>query len=349
MTGDSRKGGLRRPQNRQSPPFSIRLLERAADHGDDASRDLNEDLSSGLPASYRTESDDLAAPACHITACIDKELDLRRLTRIHGWLWAVGRPMPPRPLHYQLLLRREILVAEQMDMHLVWTTGRIFVKPVPRFLLDSRFWTEYLCCAQGCNCSVDDDGCPLQCERRGLRGRALGFLFSYAALISYESDFRIAEEKHLLPQGLQWPAWRTFVKQLDTEHIYPDIDPRFYYGELRLSRLNKIYFLRTLYRGYMSRWNQYGSFFGDNLAWLAGATVYIAIVLTAMQVGLATNTLKNNNAFQSASYGFTVFSTLGPLICVSLIVLVFFLMCPINWCVTLKYSKKRVQLQGLHK
>src|SRR5689334_23059872 len=27
----------------------------------------------------------------------------------------------------------------------------------------------------------------------------------------------------------------------DTEHIYPDIDPRFYYGELRLSRLNKMY------------------------------------------------------------------------------------------------------------
>lgn len=318
-------------------------MELAVDHGDDTSRDIDEDLSSVLPASYRTESDDLAAPACHITACIDKELDLRRLTRIHGWLWAVGLPMPPHSLHYQLLLRREILVVEQMDMHLVWTTGRIFIKPVPRFLLYPRFWTEYLCCAQGCSCSVDDDGWPLQCDRRGLRCRALGFLFSYAALISHESDFRIAEENHLLPQGVQWPAWRMFVKQLDTEHIYPDIDPRFYYGELRLSRLNKIYFLRTLNCGYMSHWNQYGSCFWDNLAWLAGATVYIAIVLTAMQVGPATDMLKGNNAFQSASYGFTVFSILGPLICVSLIVLVSFLMCSVNWYVAVKYGKKRFQ------
>ncbi|KAL2126774.1 hypothetical protein VTI74DRAFT_270 [Chaetomium olivicolor] len=260
---------------RQAAPFSIRLLEHEADNGGDTARHVNEHLSSVLPASYRTESDDLAAPARHVTACIDKELDLRRLTSIHDWLWIVGRPMPPRPLHYQLLVRREILVTEQMDMHLVWTTGRIFVKPVPSFLLDPRFWTEYLCC----------------------------FLFSYAALISHESDFRIAEEKHLLPQGLKWPAWRTFVEQLDTEHVYGDIDPRFCYGELRLSRLNEIYFLfRTPFRGYMSRWNQYGSFFRDNLAWLAGTTVYIAIVLTAMQVGLVTDILKDNHGFQSASW-----------------------------------------------
>jgi hypothetical protein len=32
-----------------------------------------------------------------------------------------------------------------------------------------------------------------------------------------------------------------------------------------------------------------------------------------MQVGLATKSLADNDAFQSASYGFTVFSILGPL------------------------------------
>ena len=322
-------------------------MERAADHGDDPSRDVNEHPSSLLPASYRTKSDDMAAPARDVTACIEKELDLRRLTSIHGWLWVAGRPMPPRPLHYHLLLRREILVTEQMDMHLVWTTGRIFIKPVPRFLFDPRFWTEYLCCEQRCNCSVDDGSRLLRCERRGLRGRALGFLFSYAALISHESDFRIAEEKHLLPRGVQWPAWRTFVKQLDTEHIYPDIDPRFYYGELRLSRLNKIYrVLQTPPRGYMSRWNQYGSFFRDNLAWLASTTVYVAIVLTAMQVGLATEMLKDSNAFQSASYGFTVFSILGPLFYASLVVLVFLCIFSTNWIKTVKYKKKRFRHIG---
>jgi Co/Zn/Cd efflux system component len=37
-----------------------------------------------------------------------------------------------------------------------------------------------------------------------------------------------------------------------------------------------------------------------------------------MQVGLATESLARNNAFQSVSYGFTVFSILGALIAASL-------------------------------
>ena len=256
--------------------------------------------------------------------------------------------MPPRALHYQLLLSREILITEQMDMHLVWTTGRIFLKPIPRFLLEPRFWTGYLCCEWTCGCSMDDDavyrGPPRECERRGLRKRALGFLFSYAALISHESDFRIAEEKRLLPLGVRWPAWRTFVEQLGTERIYADVDPRFYHGELRLSRLNKIYRLwQTPPRGYMSRWNQYGAFFRDHFAWLAGTTVYLVVVLTAMQVGLATRRLEDNGAFQSASYGFTVFSILAPLVYAGLIVLAFFSIFVHNWIATAAYQKTRLQ------
>lgn len=71
-----------------------------------------------LPASYRTASDDIAAANRHVCACIAKELDLQRLDRVFSWLWVAGRPMP-RPLHHQLLLSRELFVAEQMDMHLV--------------------------------------------------------------------------------------------------------------------------------------------------------------------------------------------------------------------------------------
>jgi hypothetical protein len=85
-----------------------------------------------------------------------------------------------------------------------------------------------------------------ECDRRRLWRSALGFLFSYAALISHESDFYITKEKHLLPGELDeitWGCWRTFVEQLDTEHIYEKVDPRFIYGELRLSRLNKIYLI----------------------------------------------------------------------------------------------------------
>ncbi|KAF0319168.1 UDP-N-acetylglucosamine transferase subunit ALG13 [Colletotrichum asianum] len=41
------------------------------------------------------------------------------------------------------------------------------------------------------------------------------------------------------------------------------------------------------------------------MAWITTATVYLVVVLTAMQVGLSTDALKDNNTFQRASYGFT--------------------------------------------
>ncbi|RYP57001.1 hypothetical protein DL770_010782 [Monosporascus sp. CRB-9-2] len=53
----------------------------------------------------------------------------------------------------------------------------------------------------------------------------------------------------------------------------------------------------------MPRWHTYGDFFHDQFTWLASGTVYIAIVLTAMQVGLATEALAEDRTFQSASYG----------------------------------------------
>ncbi|OQD68822.1 hypothetical protein PENDEC_c030G01277 [Penicillium decumbens] len=290
----------------------------------------DEQLLSLLPASYRTDSDNLAAAS---------------LISVFGWLWVAGRPMPPRPLHYQLLLSREILVTEQMDMHLVWTTGRIFLKPVPRFLLEPHFWNRYLCCGQVCRCIeiAGVKGAP-KCPPKMAGRCALGFLFSYVALISHESDFLIAKEKHLIPEEVKWSGWRTFVEQLDPKHIYPKIGPRFIYGELRLSRLNKIYILsqRPFLRGYMAHWHQYGSFFQDNFAWLASATVYIAIVLTAMQVGLATNALGKSDIFQSVSYGFTLFSILVPLVAGGFIVMAFCYMFVNNWVVTVAYKQKRL-------
>lgn len=93
----------------------------------------------------------------------------------------------------------------------------------------------------------------------------------------------------------------------------------------------------------MPRWNQYGTFFHDSLSWLAGSIVYVAVVLTAMQVGLATESLGGSNAFQSASYGFTVFSILGLLIAVSLIILELCRRFVGNWLKAVNYKKRRLQ------
>ncbi|KAH7190488.1 hypothetical protein DER44DRAFT_844768 [Fusarium oxysporum] len=343
----ARQGGVEAIYN--AAPFSVRLL-KYQDSQDAPESPLDDcQLTPLLPASYRTESDDLTTPSRQFRACIRVELNVHRLNNIGGWLWIAGRLTPPRPLHHQLLLSREIFITEQMDMHLVWTTGRIFIKPIPRFLLEPCFWIQYLCCGPECDCSKGEphsQGSVQECECRRLCKCALGFLFSYAALIRHESDFFTAQDNHLLPEEVEWPGWISFVEQLNTEHIYPDIDPRFYYGELRLSRLNKIYRLsQTPLLGYMAHWNQYATFFQDNFAWLAGTTVYIALVLTAMQVGLATDSLKNNDAFQSASYGFTVFSILGPLICAGLIVLTFCFIFIFNWIMT--GIKKRSRLRHI--
>ncbi|KAF6782732.1 hypothetical protein CPLU01_15792 [Colletotrichum plurivorum] len=135
----------------------------------------------------------------HTTDILDwvgEEVDLDRLADIHEWLWIVGRPMPPRPLHQQRLLNREIMITEKMDMHLVWTTGRIFVKPLPRFLLSRRFWARFLCCQEVPVSNADSCSCG------GRRERALGFLFSYAALIAHESDFQVAKETRLILREL---------------------------------------------------------------------------------------------------------------------------------------------------
>ncbi|KAK4075230.1 hypothetical protein Purlil1_12720 [Purpureocillium lilacinum] len=341
-TGRIMPGDTHRRRHGKDAPFSIQLLKPNRRH-DDAPPSIGDYHASLMPASYRTESDNIAAVGRHVSACLERELDLRRLDSIHDWLWLAGRLAPPRPLHRQIELGREVFVTERMDMHLVWTKGKLFLKPMPRLLLEPSFWAAYLsepqeqCRSGGQNVSgrLHQDHCD-----PGLRKRAMGLLFSYAALISHESDFRIATDKQLLPSGVQWSEWRKFVEQIDTEWIYPHIDRRFYHGELRLSRLNKIYFLQNPLQAYMPAWDRYSAFFHDNFAWLASAAIYIAIVLAAMQVGLATE-LGHSDVFQSAAYGFTFFSIVGPLAIVSLIVLFFCVAFTYNWIKAIDYRKRR--------
>lgn len=335
----------------KSAPFTIQLLGPIKQNGANHSIDKLDPYLNLFPASYCTQSHDLASPSDNCTALIASELDIKRLNRIHRWLWVAGTAVPARSLHDQLSRGREVVITEAMDMHLVWTTGKVYIKPLPRFLLEPTIWTEYLCCQHTCKCTSRLDynnAQPMECERRKLYKVALGFLYSYAALIRHESDFLLAKDRYLLPNcGISWFSWIAFVKQLDTEHIYPDINPRFHHKELRLSRLNYIYYLTQLSpAGFVRRWDRYSTFFHMNLGWLAATTVYMVVVLTAMQVGLATEALAKNSAFQSASYGFTVFSILGPLVCAGLIVVAFVCMLVFNTSHTIAQMRKREEHFG---
>ncbi|KAF2632597.1 hypothetical protein BU25DRAFT_78378 [Macroventuria anomochaeta] len=312
-----------------------------------AAQDVNVNTSLHLlSASHRTKDSILQVPDSG-AEYLWYELGVDRLNVIHSWLWIAGRPMPPRALHYQRLLGREVIVTERMDMHLVWSKARIFVKPLPRFLLEPQFWVDHLSCKDQCKCSPISPHSPgrnVGCEEAQLRKCALGFLLSYAALVSHESDFFIAKDSHLLPDQISWMQWKTFIKEiLEHDAIYDHINQRYIHGELRLNRLNAIYRLtgRAVFRGYQSEYSQYSSFFRDNFTWLASVLAYMVIVLAAMQVGLATKALGNDEAFQAASYGFTVFTMVASLAAVMTVFAVFLCLFTYNWIQTVRYVKVR--------
>lgn len=302
-----------------------------------------------LPATYRTSDDELETPDAGNVDFLRKELNVDRLNAIHDWLFVVGRPMPPRPLHHQRVMQREIIVTERPDLHLVWAAGRIFIKPLPRYLFDTSFWRQNLLCKPHCVCNHGhgDAYDPRICEQQALFQCANGLLYSYASLICHESDYHIARYHHLIPECLTWPTWVALVSQL-LDPASPHrcrINRRYVYGELRLSRLNDVYRFRKghFIRGYLYnyKYDKYMSFLRLNLGRIFALGAYMVIILNAMQVGLSTQRLAGNETFQRACYGFVALALLGPLILLVAAIVTFFVIMLWNLLVTRNLHKKR--------
>ncbi|KAH9886515.1 hypothetical protein F4778DRAFT_786621 [Xylariomycetidae sp. FL2044] len=164
-------------------------------------------------------------------------------------------------------------------------------------------------------------------------------------------DFRIAREKGLLPSCVTWESWKAISQEILQSHCYASVNPRYWYGELRLSRLNKIYRVRKgfLLRGYskVAAHTVYVDLLRDNFAALAAVLGYAVIVLTAMQVGLGTERLQADRGFQDASYGFTVFAIVAPLLAGLAICLAVLAMFVANWVATERYEGKRFRQMGV--
>ncbi|KAJ5872727.1 uncharacterized protein N7529_005080 [Penicillium soppii] len=303
-----------------------------------------------LPASARTAVHTLANPLEDIQRFLKKDLCVGKLNKIDQYLWLAGLPTPPKPLNYQLATSREIAVDERIDMHMVWEhTRRIHLKPVPRYLLDPEFWEHHLSCKAPCCASpCDRIAQTSQACSKNIRQCALGFLCSYIALIQFESDFAIAREYKLLPNNITWDMWLKLVHQLlKSDAPNPaNINSRYFFGELRLSRLNKIYAIRhgSVLSAYQYTYQTYAELFHDYLTPLTAATIYVALVLTAMQVGLATTRLGTNTPFQKVSYGFTVFSILGPLIGIMLLGIMGGLAFTNNMMATWRFKRQKFAL-----
>ena len=246
------------------------------------------------------------------------ELDVSKVNNMEKHLWLAGQRRCCRPLHMQKALGREIVVVETCHLHLTWRGAVIFIKPCPNFLLNYETWEADL--------NADD-----------VYRNALGFLRTYTSLIRRKSDLKIAHELELISTNLKWAQW----SQLSREATRTQFDPclkvkkngeekriydRWCYGELRLGRLNWIYRLcfcsrrerGQLQRGFFNRYQDYRSFLDRNVTWLTVSTIYVALVLTAMQVGLGTDHLKDSGRFTNAAVGFTIFSIVAPLTVIAL-------------------------------
>jgi len=199
------------------------------------------------------------------------------------WLMTTQSSAHISPLHHQYVKGRTITVTEDPSLHLVWFDNRIFIKPLPAFLLSYVFWTSHLL---GLTQETTRLSEAQQEEQDGVIRAASGFLRTYACLIRYPSDFRIAVDHGLVPSTITYDRFSLF--SMDFPDI-PDaaVSPRYSFGEIRLSRLN---FWSKIFLGrwhYLTVHRQYGAYFQRFFAPLLFLFGSLSVILGALQVEMA--------------------------------------------------------------
>jgi hypothetical protein len=291
------------------------------------------DLLDSLPTIFRDSDNNVFQVRDDVTGYLKRDFDVSRLNNIHNVLWMAGRPLNARPLHRQIMMDLRILRTEQADLHILRVSDRIFVKPLPAYILSYTFWEKYLCSSNNL-------------EARALHKSVCGFLLSYVWLIVSELDLRIAHESQLLPRGVTWSWWKAFVASF-LAHVDPNaldqVNIRYHYGELRLSRINSIYRIRYFHshfiRGYLYGYNRYVVFFQRNFGWMLVIFVYFSLVLSAMQVGVSVPPLSESRVFQKASYGFVVFAIVLVAAVVGLVGVLFVCIFTINTILSIRHIR----------
>ena len=241
-----------------------------------------------------------------------------KLNKLAPHLWLCSTPSHTNipPLHNHAVHGRTIIPTEDPALHLVWTTGHIYIKPLPAYLLSHALWTQYLLC--------NDDAIS---KKKIVCQAALGLLRSYHHSIRHECDFRIAQQSHLnlVPPYITWKQWCSFSISFGAIEN-SEVAPRYHYGKLQLSRLH------WLVRIYLRELNYYyiDGGYGESFTRYYGPLLFVfgvlSVLLSAMQVGMAVEQLQTRDwtAFWSVCRWFSVLS-LVVLAVVSLFLLVLFL------------------------
>lgn len=236
------------------------------------------------------------------------------LDEMFPYLWLVTTQSSSHisALHDQLVRGREVVITENPEMHLVWADSRVFIKPLPRYLLSHAFWQAYLTPAPPAAPAAETPllltpGSTTQEDRERLLRSALGFMRTYYYLVRHESDFRLAQSLHLLPasvtpaaaattglEPLTFAAFVAFISCFSPDaagsakpvSVTDDLmSPRYRFGQLRLTRLN--FWVKPApgrWKFHKISW-QYAEAFARLYPPLLFAFALISIVLSAFQVG----------------------------------------------------------------
>lgn len=224
------------------------------------------------------------------------------LDRVAPRLWWMSKQDSQNisPLHRQLVKRRNIILTEDPKLHLVWFYDRIYIKPLPRYILSYTFWKDHLSQA------FDDKEL-----RTRIHKAALGYLRTYARLVRYESDFRIAQDPALclIPAGITWEQFCNFASDLEKIEDR-EVSERYAYGEIRLTRLN-FYAPILLGKSHYQRMEyQYGTYFARFFGPLLFVIGIITVVLTGLQLLLAAES-NDNKEWAGVVLGISVFAVVG--------------------------------------
>ena len=215
---------------------------------------------------------------------IAKELLTTDLNVLQPWLWLVATQKSSHiaALHDQIVRGRNIVITEKPGLHCVWNEDRVFIKPMPRWLMSHAWWRFAKKSSEGLGL-----GPPGNCEWDAICRAALGFTRSYYYLVIHESDFDLAQHHKLIPRDITFEDFHNFI---DTFGDIQDtsVSLRYTFGDLRLSRLNwlaKTHLGRLHYLKVHRQYHTYFSRFYGPLLFIFGV---FTVVLDAMQVTIGT-------------------------------------------------------------
>ncbi|KAK5170088.1 uncharacterized protein LTR77_004672 [Saxophila tyrrhenica] len=231
--------------------------------------------------------------------------------------------------------------------HRLWGTGKDkggFVLVLPSKHLESFLESDL------CTKRINNISSYLWAVGRPHLPRSLSTQGVLEPLVPTLLDFKLAKDAGLFREDYEWTDWQTLVSNTLEDYpgdtIHNHIPPRYKYGELRLGRLNKIYRLirgEWLY-GYSSLFGAqtYGGFISEHTVAITTTTVYLVVVLSAMQLGMATsaNALIGDSTFRRACYGFAIFAILSPVITAGLVVIVACFLFFVNWFRTRRHGQQ---------